>query len=524
MIPLALEGGQKRGLKVTLADLLVGLFVVSLFSAQVVTGTPAGFAAMVSLFIALGTATIKVLGGPFTLQGASVLALMLQHVIVSQIAKVIFLQSATDRLLVPYTTISVYVLAMVGILLAAVIYRTGRIDKIKPLFLPEFDTRRLAFFAVTLSIFSVIRYFLIQRFGVATVGGVYVGGWVGPLRQFGFLSNLAVAAGTALVIIKSDGKRCVGFWNGLMILASIAYGILGAGRQDTVMAVVTFLFTLFAFRFKLRVQHYAFVVLAAYVFQFIFTPYALYAREEGQVRVGTFDERVVKAANLLADVALSPGKYREKQSETDAREPWTVVRNFYYGKKISTLDRYSVIISADNIIYNVLQQGPQGGEIMTVGFNMLLPRFLNPSKEALGTANQLAHFGQGLVGETDPYTQITLGFIPESFYAFGWLGVLLVPMIVSFVYFTVYRLLFKATMFGNIYVVSFMFITTWSYSESTVQSQTLASLQTPMYFLGSVVPLVLIARTMTKKVREAPFVYEVGSTGNVVESPQSSPV
>lgn len=483
--------------------------VVLLFAGQIATGTLPLFALLVSTFIIIGAWTIRVLDGPFTLPGASVLVLMCQHVVVSQVGKVFLNQSATTPLLNPMETIAVYNLGILAICAASYAFKAIKVDRIRPLFGRETDVSNLRIITAVLSTFAIARFFILQRFGVfeGFGGGVYVGGFVGPLRQFGFATPLAIACGTALVILRSDGRRCLGAWNGAVIISTTMFGILGAGRSEAISSIVTFVLTLLAFKFKLRAQHYAFAIVTAFVFLRIIFPYALYARGEGGVREGQFDERIQKAANILMDVAVNPDKYKEKETTVDPTQRWSVQRMNYYGKPNPTLDRYSVIIATDNIVHAVLLKGPAGWKNAVAGFGMLLPRFLNPEKEALGSSNHVAHYGDGLVGDTDFMTQITLGIIPEGFFSAGWIGVPIAVFLVSFFYFSVYRLLFYHSMFYNVFVLSQIFTITWSYSESTMQGQTLNILQTPVYFVALVYPVVLFAKSMTRKVREAPFVY-----------------
>ncbi|MBS1712897.1 MAG: hypothetical protein JST30_01025 [Armatimonadetes bacterium] len=511
MSSAALETGKSAaaGLRVSIWTVALSMFIVILFVAQVVTGTDPRFASLVSTYIILSSLAIKVVGGFWTLPGISVAVMMMQHVVVSQVAKVFFLQVATDRLLQPVQTMFVYNLAALGILSAALIYKLFRVERVRAIFEPEEDVRRLGFMAIIFLIISIARMFLLQKFGVyeGAGGGAYIGGFVGPLRQFGFFTTLAVTFSTAHVIKVSNGRRCASVWNVSAILAAMAFGILGAGRQDSVSAVVAFLLTLIAFRFKLRLWHYVTIGLAAYVLQFIIFPYALYARGEGEVRIGSLEERVAKASALLGDVALNPGKYREKEGQLQPQMPWQMQRMYYYGRKIPTLDRYSVINATDNIVNAVLQRGANGPETAISGFYMLLPRFLNPQKEAFGTSNTIAHFGDGLVGESDYYTQITLGIAADGFYCFKYAGAFWLPFLASLAYFTVYRLMFRPELKRNAYVAALIFLQTWTFSEATTQGHVLLCLQSPLWFFGSVLPIMLVAKGLTRRVREAPFIY-----------------
>ncbi len=507
-----LEQPAKRQTAQTLVNLGFFLFVCLLFIGQVSAGTSALFAFLVSTFCIFSFATIKLLGGISTLQGAAVFVLCGQHVIFSQFAKALFRQPADTPLLRPIETILVYNLGILSIFVAALSLKVFRIDRIKPILDIETDPKVLRIMMIILSALAIARLFILQRFGVyeGAGGGVYVGGFVGPLRQFGFITPLGLACGTAYVILKSDRQKCLGPWNTAVVIFATLFGILGAGRAEIIGSAVTFFLTLIAFRFKLRWHHFVIGIVGFYLYQFILFPYALYARGEGKVREGSFDDRISKSLNILVDVAVNPDKYKEKEKTFDPYLPYSFRRMYYYGYPRPTLDRYSVIIATDNIVNAVLVKGPTNWENAFEGFKMILPRFLNPEKEALGSSNHLAHYGDGLVGETDFFTQITLGIIPEGFYSQRWMGVFLACFVVSFAFFTTYRLLFAAQMSRNIYVLSLLFSITWSYSESTMQGQTLNIFQTPVYYVCAVYPILLFAKSMTRKVKEADFIYVKG--------------
>ncbi|MCW5936383.1 MAG: hypothetical protein KIT11_03640 [Fimbriimonadaceae bacterium] len=485
-------------------------FSLVLCAFQIITGTDILFALMVMLFVWLSGATIGVLGGVFNLLGLSVFILAAQQVVVSQIAKAWFLQPADVPLKWPIETMGMYCLGMLGILLGALTFKALRIDRARPLFPPITDGRTLIVLAWILTLIAFARFFILARFGVyeGASGGVYVGGFVGPLRTLTFLPTLAVACGTAAVIVRSEGKRCVGWVNAIAILVPILAGIITAIRADTASALVTFGLTLLAFRFKLKVKHYVIALLAAYAFQFIIFPYSLYARGEGKVRIGTLDQRIAKAFSTLFDVAVDPIKYQSETTKPNPSEPWSITRLRYYGQPLPTLERYSQIIFNDEIVDATIRGRTTGWETTEAGFVMILPRILNPRKEAFGTSNSIAHRGEGIVGKTDYYTQITLSFMVDAFGSFRFPGVFFFSYFIALAYFTVYSLMFNTNLWRNIYVASLAFTTTWIFSEGTIQAQILNVVQNPIYFILVTLPLVLIARTLTKRLREAPFVYE----------------
>ena len=84
------------------------------------------------------------------------------------------------------------------------------------------------------------------------------------------------------------------------------------------------------------------------------------------------------------------------------------------------------------------------------------------------------------------------------------------------------RLLFRPSMFNNVYVVALLFLIPWCYSEATIAAQTINTFQTPVYYIVAVLPLVIIGRSMTRKVREARFVYETEDPDNDEDTPLTS--
>jgi len=489
------------------------LAAVLLFFGQVLTGTGVAFAAMVLLFHLLTGLTLKVLGGVWNLFGLSVGVLALQHVTVSQVAKVIFLQSADAPLQHPLPTMLMYCLGMCGILTAALIYRFLNVDKAPALLRQEEDPRRLAVLSLIFTALSVVRFFLLQRYGVyeGAGGGVYIGGWVGPLRQLTFITVLAVAYGTASVILASQGRRCVGPVNFVAIIVPVLAGILGAVRADTAGVFVTFVLTCIAFQFKFRFLHYAVAAMAAYFFQFIMFPYALYARNEGEVRIGGFEDRIEKAVSTLGDVVTNPGKYKDIEKAKEEQERYEFQRMRYFGRRLPTLDRYSMIIVNDEIIQATELRGTTGWQTTEAGLEMLIPRFLNPKKEAFGTSNWIARRGMGLVGADDTYTQITLGYFCDGYMSFKWAGVYFFSVVLALAYFSVYHLVLGGHLHRNVYSVSLAFIITWIFSEGTIQAQILNIVQYPIFLLMVTLPVVFLAASLTKRWRSAANVYEASA-------------
>jgi hypothetical protein len=501
---------RPRLAEIKMPPLVLGMVVFALIlgASMLWRGNNVAFTGLVVYFTAIGAVTVQMLGGLFNLLGASVFVLMIQNVLISQTAKVLFGERGDINLIHPITTMTVYCTGLTALFLAAVLYKSLGLNKLRPIVAPFEDLGRLRVLAIVLTVFAVVREVLLQRLGVFEGGGVFVGGIVGPLRQLGFLTTLGVAAGTAYVILASNGRRCVGPLNFIAMIPATVSGVLLAVRQEMALTFMAFILTLVAFKFKLRVLHYAVIGILAYVFFFILSPYALYARSEGGVRVGTLEERLQKAFNGLLEVTANPGKYQERAASHNYNDPWDYHRLSYYGKPNPLLDRYSMIVLVDAVVDGVLVRGHTGMTTIVPGFQMLVPRFLYPDKPPLGTANYVAARGRGIMTALDPHTQPTVGFMSDAFLAFGMPGVFVISFMIGFVYYVVYSVLINPNLSRNIFTACLMFVTVWVFSEATIQGQILNCLFWPTLFLGSVLPLTIFATTLVRRDVDGRFVFE----------------
>ena len=271
--------------------------------------------------------------------------------------------------------------------------------------------------------------------GVDTdTGKVNLGGVAGILNAIPGVIALAVASGTAYEILSSNRRKSLGLANGVIIVTTLLLGIVTAGREQMITAVFIYFLTCVAFKFKFRLSHYALILSAGYVAQFILFPYALYARNI--VRTPRFEENVRLASDLMLDVITNPVKYQE----TFERQSQGYHARFqYYSVPIPTLERFSLLPINAGIIDATLREGITGIETLEVGFEMAVPRFLLPEKTASDNSNLLAHREPGLVGKYDFTTGITIGPVGDAFSTAGWPGTFILSYAITFFLFGAYR-------------------------------------------------------------------------------------
>ena len=104
------------------------------------------------------------------------------------------------------------------------------------------------------------------------------------------------------------------------------------------------------------------------------------------------------------------------------------------------IERFSMIKAMDILVTETLRDGASGWETIAHGFRMLVPRFLNPSKPAINTGNFLGHKAK-MLGDNDEGTQVSFGFLADSFSAFRWWGAFLAPCLLMTAFVLVYRAL-----------------------------------------------------------------------------------
>jgi hypothetical protein len=452
-----------------------GIGVLMLLAAQLATGTGIEYALLVSLFCLLTGSALQVAGGLRSIPGACILYLAFQHVLVSQVAKAVLGQPADTPLREPLYTMGVYCVGMFSLFCAVSAARKLGLFRLKSLFVTQNDAAWLLTLSLVAIVAAVGRMLLILATGSNDDGSASVGGILGPIKTMELITPFSIAVATAYQIVASGGRKSLGWVNAAAILPLILASILMAGRAAFVSGLVIYVATCAAYGYRFRRKHVVTFCVAAYVAQFIFFPYALYARSF--IRTPDPAENLRLAMQLLGDVILHPLEYQENDETASSALSTDRQRLLYYGTPSPTLDRYSVLISVDAIVAATNAKGTTGWETITPGFQMLLPRFLVPDKPVFGTANTLAHRDPGLVGEEDYVTQITLGLFADSFSSFRWAGLLICPFLLFFSYIGLTQRLIGVNFAFNPHALAFVLMMPWGFSEATISNNLLLIFQ-----------------------------------------------
>ena len=457
-------------------DLLIGGALVLLLS-QLASGTEQVFAELVFVFVVLSGITVNLLGGLNTLGGLCVAAMSLKMVIISQIAKVILWQPAHERLETPLETITVLLVGMTGICLAAAL--TAPVKFRRNLLTTQVDAEALQALSIVLTVVGVAVMFGCVLLGGGEEGGLRVGGVVGVLRQFSFCLGFSIGVGTAYTIVASNGKRLFSIFNAVPFFVSFIFGVLYASKEGMFAPFLYLALAACAFKFTVRGVHLVLFLGVALVATFIFYPFAQLARNE--VRGYGFKDTIKESGRFMTEHFSSWDGFQEMLSPDANGSPEQDYYN-YYRKPVGLLERMSLIKMADLLTATTLRQGASGWETVTHGFKMMVPRLIYPQKPIWNTGEILAQ-RVGMLAEDDESTQVSFGFIPDAFSAFGWWGAAIIPCLLCVGFFLVYKYLL-GTLRQSIWGIFFAAQLQHAFTEATIASMTLTMLYTPLMYVA----------------------------------------
>ena len=437
-----------------------------LLALQILSGTGPLYAVLVFTLLFVSYFAVRWAGGLDSLFGLCIAYLLLQHVLICQIAKVFYWESADAPLHQPLITMGVYVVGMASLAVGALLARRITRRRKHPLLMSETEPRRLLWTTFVCSLLAATQLVLWHTLRIdADTGNIQQGGVLGPFEQIACFGPLAVACGTVYYLKSSNNKRSFGWANGLPMLILTLFALIDAGRAAMAFPIVAYFTTCIAYRFRFRFQHYAIVALGAYVASFIFFPYALAARRI--TRTPHLEENIRLTSDLLLDIVANPLKYHELQSLADkkaARQSFT-----YYDHPSATLGRYTILVISDGVVDATVNSGATGFDTIGPGVESLLPRFLYPDKPVVNTGNYLAHREPGLLpNRRDVTTGITLGFFADAFSSFGWFGIAFIPCLLMLCLEVIYIFLLGNYVWGNTLVLSIVLQVTWGFSEQTI--------------------------------------------------------
>lgn len=404
-------------------------FASVLFLLQLISGSDYYYSFLIFLFIVVTGLTINVLGGLSTLSGFCVAMMTCKILIISQIAKILFWQAGDSYLKVPLVTAGVMLVGIIGIYAAALV---SQFVKFKSFLLaPIVDPRELHVIwgaSYFIGIFCFL-YSSVYALNAAT-DQIDVGGSVGFLKQIAFIYPLSIVTATASTLLLSGGQRSFGSLVGLSVLTEFAFGLITTNKAMMFEPFFYYIATCIAFGFSFRLKNIIIIGVFTIFSITVLAPFTQAAR--GLARMGTFVDNISTIINSLDEIDIGRLKedveaYNETKSDFQ-----------YYNNSMGLLDRFSLILQVDRLILSTITNGPLEWTTIVHGFKMLPPRFLYSEKPVYNSANILGH-RISAIGAEDDSTQISFGLIAEAYISFEWIGVILIPFVLTLIFFTVYK-------------------------------------------------------------------------------------
>lgn len=420
------------------------------------------FASLMGLFSLITWFAYSAAGGFRTVYGLGILAMAIEHIWASQFGALWFHTPPEKHLSVPIATMSMYCVGMASIGVGVWIgTRLPLLIGKRPLFgpIPD-DAYTLRNMAIAGTLFAFFRLALMMTSKGAT------GGIIGPIK-FLISDDFVIACGTAATVVGSKGRRSLGILNITPMLPYFALSFVGASRGGMIALLVTYVVTALAYGYRFKPQHVVTVIIFALILEKIIFPWAAVARNYVRGESGAISQ-TSKGLSLLVE-ACSPESFREKYLHIPNTDPPAVVaaRTYYDGTAGETLGRATLIKPVDVVMECVLRQEPWGMKTITSGFWKSIPSFLNADKSqgGDGTSNMLAHRSSVLMDPKDVTTQPTFGLLLDSFSAYLWWGVAIIPgLLVGFSAY-VYRHIMDIKLLGNVFALGWLFQLSLHFSE-----------------------------------------------------------
>jgi hypothetical protein len=450
---------------------LAAICLVALSAFQVAAGTSAFFIQLVFLCCVAGLLTVNLLGGAAELAGFCVLMLLLKLVFVGQLIKAFFGESAEASLVTPYRTLMVILAGFGGMVLASL--AAGPFRFRSPALKPITDP-------ATLKLAGLLTYAAgtVCCLGSIAAGGedglLRVGGMAGLMRQLSFASKLSIVFTTAAVILRTERRHSLQVLNAVPMLTLFGYGLLTASKQAMLDPFLLYGLTVIAFRHRLKVRHGIGAVALVLVAQLLLFPFAQAARNV--IRVFGLKQSLEVTGDFISAFYGDSGIRDQLESANDDPD------SNYFNRPAGLWERFGMIKTMDMLVLQTEAQGQSDWDTIQHGFNMLIPRFINPDKPAVNTGNYLGHKA-GLLGDEDEGTQVSFGFIADSYSAFRWWGAVLIPFCIVLAFTVVYRWL-TGPLWGNVWTVYLFAEFQHSFSEQTIASMIITICLSPLSYLA----------------------------------------
>jgi hypothetical protein len=429
--------------------LVLCVTVIGLALAQVFEGTDLYFAAMMAVTLLSTGLIYNMLGGLSSLSGITFAGMALRWVVISQIAKIIFLQPANKYLERPDLTASVYALFFVCLVAGIFFYRNLHV-RLPGIWEPKTSSRMMILYAIALPV-GIIGEVVYNIYNV-----VYSSNQ--STTEFNTSRSIGIALSAFLLfslvlavdhrIRKTHGRHSFGIAAFIPFSCLMLAGFINTQREPVIEPSLLYFVACYFRHYRFRARHYTAFVCFAAVFGFFISPIELYTR--GIISGANLRDRTYLAFHTLTNANWGQIRSAEAAAPLLGADEGA---DYYNIPGTYVLGRLSEIRMDSNLIAACATYH-YGFQSIRIDLLADIPRFIDKNKPDYGSADFLGRVS-GVTGDLSTHAEPAFSMVSDSFGAFSWLGVVVIPLIVLPLTFCLYESMFDMSRpWGTVALVS----------------------------------------------------------------------
>jgi len=410
-----------------ISPLLLLSTVLALSVGELASGTDLYFVAMMAVTLTCIGLTYNMLGGLSRISGFLFAAMAAATIVISQFSKVILFEAADRNLEVPHLTITVYAAFYLSAMMGVFLFAWIRLRLPTPI---EPDTMSQ----------SKTLYWIALIVGIIANTVFWIDTW-GSAQSLTSTSHSISLAFSPLILFsivlavdqrirETDGRHSL---NARMIASSVAvafYQAVLTSREGLASPLLVYGLACYVRGYRFKLRHYLALLAFIVLLQTVISPFEIYSRNllSGQL---SFRERVAKTYNILE----SPPSWQQIWNVQAETETYDTYDEYYSRPGTYILSRFSMIRADSHLIATCADGLRYGLNEVKADLLANIPRLLYRNKPDEDGAVLV----EGIAG-----TSIKWAFtsVSDSYGAFGWMGVVLFPMLILPMIFIVYDSMF----------------------------------------------------------------------------------
>lgn len=403
---------------------------------QLCLGAGFYFTFLISLCLIFIGLAYNALGGLGTFSGIIFSCFAARTIVISQLAKTVLLERSDKHLEAPLLTASIYAVFFGCAYVASLSFAKLRIQVPKPLEVSS-PEHRATLYTVTcvLGVVATIIYeSLLDPNGSENKGG----GLQSVALAFTTLMTFALIVAIDNRLRQTGGRHSINLAVAVPWIAGTFFGFIDTTRTATILPTIAYVVCCFVRGYRFRFRHWASLTAMIAVFFVLISPFALFARY--YTRIKGIPQRTAAVFTLLKQMH-DPAEIRGAFDRIIAQSAGGAREQYFDASGTRELSRLS-LIRADSALISTCANGFHYGFTgLEIEFSRMMPSFLQKDKQTVGELNYLGHI-TGLAKDRSNTVQIQFSAVADSFGAFGWVGVILMPTLGFSAIFVLYESMF----------------------------------------------------------------------------------